>query len=73
MERAVCPAGFSVVTCSVPDGDGSVVASVRAIRHGSLSTQEGSCMHVDSIRTLASSITFLEEQIVIVEEFESHN
>lgn len=39
-----------------------------------LSTQEGSCMHVDGIRTLASSITSLEEQIaIIVEEFASHN
>lgn len=26
-----------VVTCSVPDGDGSFVASLRGIRHGSLS------------------------------------
>jgi len=30
-------------------------------------------MHVDGIRTLASSITSLKEQMAIVEEFESQN
>ena len=47
----------------------------RAVQQYSVgsSTQEGSCMHVDSIRTLVSRITSLEEQIAIVEEFASHN
>ena len=63
-----CPAGVSAVTCVVPGGDRSFATSAGRIRHGSSFYTDG-FLHADDIRTLASNVSSMEEQVAMVQEF----